>query len=296
MKLSRPLVSLLGVFALALLLIILVADSGLGIGGGECVGVVRIAGDMTYEKGGVLAGGGVTAQGITEEMARANADSSVKAILVEINSGGGSAAAGKEIYDAIAASGKPTVAYLEEMAASGGYYAASATDYIVANPNTITGNIGAKMDMVNYEGLFEKLGLRADTIKQGEMKDIGSPTRNMTPEERALLQRIIDESYGNFRKDLEAGRSGKLTAQYEESKDARLLSPRMALEMGLIDEIANRERALNKTRELGGMTATEICDMAPPKTFADVLSELGASIGSGIASSLANEGTRLDYK
>ncbi|MFH0834785.1 MAG: signal peptide peptidase SppA [Candidatus Micrarchaeota archaeon] len=295
MKLSRPLVSLVGVFALALLFILLIANSGLGMGGG-CVGIVRISGDMSYESAGMFGGGGVTAQEISDEIAKANGDENVKAIFVEINSGGGSAAAGKEIYDAIAASGKPTVAYLEEMAASGGYYAASATDYIIANPNAITGNIGARMEIVNYEGLFEKLGISTETIKQGEMKDIGSPTRNMTLEERALLQQIIDESYQNFRKDLEAGRRGKLTAEYEKSKDARILSPRMALGMGLIDEIANRERALNKTRELGGVEGTEICDMAPPKTWADVLSELGTSIGSGIAASAANGGTQLNYK
>ncbi|VVB67229.1 Peptidase family S49 [Candidatus Norongarragalina meridionalis] len=295
MKLSRPLVSLIGVFALALLLIIIVANSGLGMGGG-CVGVVRVVGDMTYEKAGMFGGGGVTAQGISDEIAKADGDENVKAIFVEINSGGGSAAAAKEIYDAIAASKKPTVAYLEEMAASGGYYAASATDYIIANPNAITGNIGARMEITNYEGLFEKLGISTETIKRGEMKDIGSPTRNMTPEERALLQQIIDESYMNFRQDLEAGRKGRLTAEYEKSKDARILSPRMALGMGLIDGIGNREFALNKTRELGAIEGTEICDMAPPKTLADVFSELSASIGNGIASSATNGGTSLDYK
>lgn len=283
MKVSRPLTALAFLFLAAVVLIFLLADL-LSFGGG-CVGVVKVEGPIMSESPSFFASI-ASGQAIAKQLRGAKDNPEVSVVLLEVNSPGGSAVASKEVFDAVQALEKPVVAYLGEVAASGGYYVAAPADYIVANPNTITGSIGARATILNYEELFEKLGLREETIKTGEMKDVGSGSRNLTPEERQLLQDIIQETFENFKADVELGRQGKLTAAYNEALDARILSAKMALNAGLVDELGTRQRALEKAMELGKLEEELVCDLTPPATWTDLFASMGASFGSGFLHAL----------
>ncbi|OIO28252.1 hypothetical protein COX86_01485 [Candidatus Micrarchaeota archaeon CG_4_10_14_0_2_um_filter_60_11] len=148
----------------------------------------------------------------------------------------------------------------------------------------MTGSIGARATLLNYRDLFDKLGLAEDTIKSGELKDMGSGYRNLTDSERAILQGFVDEAFANFKADVEKGREGKLTAQYPEVLDARILTASQALRAGLVDEVASRQRALEKAAELGGASAKE-CEV--PQEFS--LRSLFASLGSAFAQGFKSE-------
>src|SRR3972149_4740576 len=221
----------------------------------ECIGRVKIAGEIVYDAPDSLFGGSEmsTATETVKLLKEADGDERVKVVLLEINSPGGSAVASKEIYDEVRAMEKPTLVYMTEMAASGGYYISSGSDYIIAHPNSLTGSIGARGTFLNYEGLFEKLGLREETIKSGELKDIGAGYRNLTDKEREILQAIIDETFGIFRKDVEEGRKGKLDAMlFNEALDARILTASQAKRIGLIDDIGGIQVVMKKANQMAG--------------------------------------------
>lgn len=180
----------------------------------------------------------------------------VKAIVLDINSPGGSIGSVQELYSLIGRirreSKKPVVALLGDVAASGGYYVAAACDKVVAYPGTLVGSIGVIFQHGNIEGLLKKLGVQSGVIKSGKMKDIGSMTRPMTPEERALLQALIDDAYGQFVAAVAEGRrmpEGKVRPL----ADGRIFSGRQALEAGLVDKLGDHDDALMLAGELGGI-------------------------------------------
>ncbi|MFH1199867.1 MAG: signal peptide peptidase SppA [Candidatus Micrarchaeota archaeon] len=278
----------------------------IGAGAGQCIGRIDIHGEISYEGSAGLFGGSLSAEEIAGEIRAADKDNQVGAILVDIDSPGGTGVASKELYDAVAEAKKPVVAYFGETAASGGYYAAAGADYIVANPNTLTGSIGARLTLLNYEGLYEKLGLREESIKSGELKDIGAGYRNATPQERELLDKIIKESAGNFVADVREGRKGKLTEAFEEVLDARVLGAKDALAAGLVDEIGSRDAAKLKAAKMAGMQVNkseldsiEYCDFAPSRSIWDALSgmssEIGRSFAAGLKSGLRST-QKLEYR
>ncbi len=254
----------------------------------SCVSVLHIDGPIGLES---LGPGTASARAIAAQIEEFDAGSS-PVLVLEINSPGGSAVASAEIYEALQATNKTTVAYLSEIAASGGYYAAAGTDYVVANPNAITGSIGAVTGLINYEELLQKIGLRQDAIKSGDLKDIGAPYRNMTQIERQLLQDIIDETAARFVADVRSGRSGKLTPAFETLLDARIVSAQTAKNAGLIDQIGSRKAALQKAAELGGLdpAAPSECDITPPTpAFSDLFYDIGASLGQGFVNGLQTQ-------
>jgi len=180
----------------------------------------------------------------------------VKAIVLEINSPGGSVGAVQELYSEILRikkeKKKPVVAVFGDVAASGGYYIACACDRIVAHPGTLTGSIGVIFSVANVEGLFKKLGIKTDPVKSGRYKDIGSMTREMSPEERKLLQDIIDDTYKQFLAAIEDGR--KIP---EENllplADGRIFTGNQALAVKLVDVLGSNHDALDIAGELGGL-------------------------------------------
>src|SRR5262245_12684083 len=139
---------------------------------------------------------------VREELEKAAQDRKLKAVVVKINSPGGTVTASDIIYQELSEfrrrTGLPMVAVLMDVAASGGYYLALAADTIVAHPTSVTGSIGVIMITVNADGLLQKIGVTAAAIKSGPYKDMGSPLRTLTPEERAIFQSIIDDLYGQF--------------------------------------------------------------------------------------------------
>ncbi len=179
-------------------------------------------------------------------------ESAIKAIVLRIDSPGGAVGPSQEIYREIrrTVQSKPVVASLGSVAASGGYYIASAASHIVANPGTITGSIGVIIHVPNFRELFGKIGYQMTTIKSGQFKDIGNPAREMTPEEKQLLQTTIDETYGQFVRDVALAR--KLPEEdVRKIADGRIIMGEKAVELKLVDQLGNFEDAVIKAGELG---------------------------------------------
>lgn len=301
---------LLAAIAFGAIIVIGLAASligGAGFGAEKCVGRVQVRGEITYEGSGGFFEGSPPAEQIVQEIGNADADNRVGAILLDVDSPGGTPVASKEIFDAVKRAEKPVVAYFGETAASGGYYVGSAADYIVANPNTITGSIGARLTLFNYAGLFEKLGLREESVQSGELKDIGAGYRNATEKERELLGRLINESAENFVSDVREAREGRLTNYFEELLDARVVGAKDAKAAGLVDEIGGFRQAKLKAARLAGMNASdenldsiEFCEFKPRRSFWDALagmsSDLGASFAKGLKAELRKQEMGLEYR
>ena len=189
-----------------------------------------------------------------EQLQMAEDDWLVKAVVVRINSPGGGVTASDVMYHELLAfrqrAETPVVVCVMDVGASGAYYLALAGDHIIAHPTGVTGGIGVMMQLVNAEGLFGKLGLKGETIKSGAKKDIGSPLRPMTDEERALLQAIVDTLHARFVK-LIADRRPKLDeAAARQLADGRVYTADEALKLGLIDQVGYLSDAVQKAKEL----------------------------------------------
>jgi protease IV len=179
---------------------------------------------------------------VIEEIHQYQEDEKVKAIVLRIDSPGGGVGPSQEIYREIlkVKRKKKVLTSMGSVAASGGYYIAAATDYIVANPGTITGSIGVIMEFANLEELLKKVGIKGVVLKGGEHKDIGSPFREMTPEERTIMQEVINNVHRQFIKAVAEGR------KMDQSKiipiaDGRILTGEQAKEQGLVDQLGNLE-------------------------------------------------------
>lgn len=190
------------------------------------------------------------------ELKRFSENPSVKAIVIRIDSPGGGVVPSQEIYDTVkrirSKSNKAVIASMGSVAASGGYYIAAATDRIVANPGTLTGSIGVIMETANVEGLLQKIGVEGIVIKSGKYKDVGSPLRKMTADERGLLQAVMDDVHKQFIEAVAEGRSLELqTAQA--LADGRIFTGRQAKEAKLVDELGDLEDAIQLAAEVVGI-------------------------------------------
>lgn len=251
----------IGLFAVAglALLAFVGTESGLGKG---CIGVIEVKGEIVTEDSAdsLFAAGQSGSSTIAKLIEEAEGRSDVKAILVEINSPGGSTTGSREIYEALKNSKKPKVAYLREMAASGGYYVAVGTDYIVSEPDVLTGSIGVRSTFVDLSGLFAKLGYNETVIKSGMLKDMGSSSRPPSEKELQIMQAIVNESFDEFKGAIMRGRASRLKhPQFEEALDARILSGRQALTIGMVDELGGRKEAVLKAGEMAGDKTLGTC-------------------------------------
>lgn len=216
------------------------------------VSVIDIDGVILYgELDRPFTGTGMTYSGqVVEQLEQMDADPRVAAIVLNINSPGGSVVGSADIHRAVVAVSKPIVASMGETAASGGYYVAAGADRIVTRPGTITGSIGVIMTTIHFDGLLEMLGIESEVIKSGPLKDMGSAYRPLTPEERDLLQAMIDEAYDDFVEVVAEGRDLSMN-EVREMADGRILSGRMALDLGLADDQGNLDDAIALAAELG---------------------------------------------
>lgn len=226
---------------------------------GPSIAVLDIGGLITSggeESGfpGLLDTIGATPGSLIPQIKAAAADEDVRALLVKVNSPGGAVVATDEIYHALqTAIDKPIVVLMGDVAASGGVYVSMAADHIMANPNTLTGSIGVRLtDILEYGDLLEQLGIDVTTIKAGTLKDIGSSTRPMTDEERAILQAVVDDSYANFIAIVAEGRDLP-EEEVRTFADGRIFSGERAVELGLVDTLGYEEDAITKAAELGGI-------------------------------------------
>jgi protease-4 len=209
---------------------------------GEKVAVVQVTGMI------------VDAANTIEELKGYSKDSSVKAIVLRINSPGGAVAPAQEIYHEImkVKEKKKVIASMGTVAASGGYYIAAPADRIIANAGTLTGSIGVIMELPNVSGLMEKIGVETQVIKSGRHKDLASVFKSLTPKEREILQTVLDDVHDQFIEAVSNARGMKFE-DIKKLADGRIFTGKKALELGLIDELGNMEDAIMLAGKLSGI-------------------------------------------
>lgn len=224
------------------------------------------------------------------------ANDRVKAIVLRIDSPGGGVGPSQEIYEEIKRTRrtKKVVASMGAIAASGGYYIAAAADHIMANPGTITGSISVIMEFANLQALLEKIGVVPYVLKSGQYKDTGSPFREMTKKERALLQGFIDNVHHQFVSAVAEGRKMP-EDKVEAIADGRILSGEQAKKVGLLDSLGNYEDAIKLAAKLGGIKGEPSVIYAKKRRFSFLEYFLNSSTFTGVVDRITNAATHSGY-
>jgi protease-4 len=220
----------------------------------------------------------VTPEGLADALGQAEDDASVVAVVLEVNSPGGGVTASDEMHQSIVdfqdRTDKPVVVSMGDTAASGGYYISAPADAIVANKTTFTGSLGAIITLTNVSGLAEDYGVEQEVIKSGEFKGMGSSFRELTPQEREILQSIVDESYAEFVDVISQGRDIP-EDRVRKIADGRIYSGEQARELGLVDEFGGLDEAARLARERARVDrATVIRYVQTPGLFDTVTARL----------------------
>jgi len=242
----RTALALLGLLVLAVIGVALLASLALDTGwfGGERVAIIRIEGVITDSRETI------------EELRRFRDNPSIKAVVLRIDSPGGGVVPSQEIHTEVLKARKggrlKVVASMGNLAASGGYYIAAATDKIVANPGTLTGSIGVIMELANVQGLLEKVGVQSVVIKSGRYKDLASPFRAMSKEDRVLLQRVLDDVHDQFIQAVAAGRALNVE-EVRPLADGRIFTGRQARTAKLVDELGDLQDAIKLAARMVGI-------------------------------------------
>jgi protease IV len=250
------LASFLVLFFLAVLAVSLLHG---GVGGGLLMTSERTVAVLTLE--GEIA----RSDDFVETLDDLSEQGSVAAVVVRVNSPGGAVAPSQEMYAAVRrlAETKPVVASLGAVAASGGYYVASAADVVVANPGTLTGSIGVIMSLANVTGLLDKVGVQTDVLKAGNFKDMGSPFRSLSVEERAVFQQMLDQVHTQFIDAVAAGRKMD-PAQARKLANGRIYTGEQAQKLGLVDELGGLDDAVRIAAERSGMSGKPSVERVSP--------------------------------
>ena len=222
-------------------------------------------------------------------------DDGVRAIVLRVDSPGGGVGPSQEIYREIvkAKRKKKIIASMGAVAASGGYYVACASDRIVANPGTITGSIGVIMQFSNFEDLLKKIGIKGVVIKSGEHKDIGSPFREMTPEEKKIMQDTLDNVHQQFIRAVAEGR--KLDpAKVIPIADGRIMTGEQAKQFGLVDKLGNLQDAVDEASKLVGIEGRP--QVIYPKRKVSLWELLMKEAASAFIETLNEKGFELNYR
>lgn len=212
-------------------------------GFGEKIAVIEISGEITGSSD------------VIRQLKKYNKDQAVKAIVLHIDSPGGAVAPSQEIYQEILRirrDGKIVVASFASVAASGGYYIGCAAEKIVANPGTLTGSIGVILSFPTAQKLMEKIGIGWETVKSGELKDVGSFSRPMTAEDERMLKAVIDDTYEQFVEAVADAR-GRQKEEIYPYADGSIFTGRQAYNIGLVDTLGSFEDAVSIAGELAGL-------------------------------------------
>ncbi len=242
-------------------------------GGSDRICVIDIKGVIARQENA-----GVCTPKVIALLKQIEKDSTIKALILDMDSPGGEVIASDEINSAIwklrNARNIPVITCMHSMGASGGYYIASATDYIIANRMTFTGSIGVIMSSVNATELMDKIGLKSTAFTSGDMKDMLSPTRPMTEKELAYTKAMIHETFTEFAKVVAKGREAFKTHEEvmaAEFADGRVLSGAAALGYGLVDELGGFDEAVAKACELAKIENPTIMQLQPKQSLMDIL-------------------------
>lgn len=269
-----------------LMFLTFIGNSRGGMGG--AVAVIPIEGTIAYGQSDIFGGAYVNPDVTKDLIKQAEEDSSVKSILLEINSPGGAPVASEEIMQAVKNCNKPVVVWISDIGASGAYLVASPADKIVASPSSWVGSIGVLLDITDLSELYQKIGINKYAIKGGEYKDMGADYRNLTPTEKKMLQDIVNEHYEYFISLVAENR--KLSKDYVRSiAEGKIYTGRQAKDIKLIDELGGKQQALDIAAKMGGINGSyDVYTMTPPETFQDILSTISSqiaySLGRGIGS------------
>jgi protease-4 len=256
---------------LAILGLLVVSERGEVSLGGNRVALVEVQGLI------------LSAEDVVRELEEHLEDAGIRAVVVRVESPGGVVGPSQEIHDAVVRvrnKGKPVVISMGAIAASGGYYLAAPANHIVASPGTLTGSIGVLMQLAEIEGLLKKVGVHLEVIKAGRHKDVGNFARAMTPEERAILQALLDDMYDQFVTAVAEGRRLD-RARVLELADGRVYTGRRAKELGLVDSLGGLEDAVNTAGKLAGITGKPHLVRPRRSFFTDVADWLGSRTALG---------------
>lgn len=242
-----------------------------------------------------LGGSGLNlAELIRFQLERAAEDDRVKAVVMRVDSPGGEVLPSDIIYREVKEfqenHGKPVIASMGGLAASGGYYVSAPCQWIVANQLTITGSIGVIMQSLNYRGLLDKVGIQPMIFKSGEFKDMLSGMKNpeeMQPAEMEMIQSMVDETHQRFKEVVEEGRSfslknnqnqgRQLVENWEEYADGRILTGSQAYEFGFVDELGDFETAVKRAELLSGIPDSNLVQFRQPIDFRNLFRLFGST-------------------
>lgn len=279
-------------FILILMLVLVLAGwltsalDGMTSFGGPYLAVVRIEGVL------------VDATATLDELERYAKNPAVLGVVLRIDSPGGAVVPAQEIYDAVqrlrTKHGKKVVVSMGSVAASGGYYIAAASDKIVANPGSLTGSIGVIMEIPNVQGLMKKVGVESVVIKSGRSKDVGSPFREMKPEERALLQAVLDDVHDQFIEAVAKGR-GLEVVEVRRLADGRIFTGRQAQSVGLVDQLGGLPDAIETAANLAKIEGEPAVLESQPGFSLKRLLE-SKWFGGGVAGFGLSPAIRLEYR
>ena len=231
--------------------------------GPDKIVVIRIVGPISREGVGFsVFASGAASRAIVQMLDRAQRDDAVRAVILELDTPGGSVVASDEVHAKVMTlrgAGKHVVALMTQTAASGGYYIAAATERIIADPTTVTGSIGVIVALPNLEELSRKLGIRTVIFKSGAFKDLGNPNRPMTPQEAAIFQQLVDEAYARFVDVVARGRKMD-RAKVLHLADGRIYTGRQALQAGLVDAMGHSPEAVEAAMKLAGLTQARVIE------------------------------------
>jgi len=220
-----------------------------------------------------------------DELDKAENDPNIKAIILKVNCPGGEVVASEKLARKVkeVSEKKPVVAYVETLGASGAYMVIAPANYIVAEKHSIVGSIGVRMDMLHYYGLMEKIGVNATVIKAGKYKDIGSPYRPMTPEEKEYLEKMINETYMDFVEWVAENRNMTINETLKVA-DGKIYSGSDAQKAGLVDMVGTEEDALNITAKIANISNPKVVEYKPlePVGLFGVATDIAYNLGYGI--------------
>jgi len=247
------------------------------------VGVIDINGMIVGGRSstGLFGGGYAGSQTVMAQLRQVSRNPNIRAVVLRMNSPGGTAAASQEITEEVLRlkkAGVKVVTSMSDVAASGAYWIAASSDKIVANPGTITGSIGVIIQTKSYRGLFDKLGIEGYTFKSGAYKDMGNPDRPVTEEETKIFQSLVDDTYQQFIDTV--SRNRKLNPEAVRQLNGRILTGRQAVAAGLVDQMGNYYDAVSLAGEISGLGKNpRVVSLGPKRQWWPIIDDIESSFG-----------------
>jgi protease-4 len=257
--------------------------------GPEKVVIIRIVGPIAREDASGFFSGATSSRRIATLLDRAAADSMVRAVILDMDTPGGSVVASDEIHrkiQAVRQKNRVVVTLMTETAASGGYYIAAGTNHIVADPTTVTGSIGVIVALPNIQELSRKIGIRTIVFKSGAFKDLGNPNRAITPQEAAIFQGLVNEAYDRFVGIVAGGR--RLTrAKVLQLADGRIYTGQQAAKLGLVDTLGHFPEAVEVVKQRTGLKDPLLVEYGGEGFLRTLLGSVGQPFRAWVANPVA---------